>query len=325
MKDSTTTKTDIRPSKSRIKSSTLFVAGISVLCTLMWGSAFPCIKMGYELFRIDAEDIPSKLIFAGARFLLAGIIVLVIGIFKEKSKMKLHRSDILPVAALGFFQTYMQYLLLYIGLVRVSGTKSAVLTSVSAFGSVIISAFVFKSDKLTLKKLLGCVIGLTGIIIMNSGGDGLGGFVLLGDGLVILSNLSGAAGNVLSKRISAGRSPVQISAWQLIFGGGALMLTGIICGGKLIFYEQGCVWLLLYLAAMAGVAFMLWTMLLFHNDVSRVAVYNLLIPVFGAMWSAVFLSENIFTVTNILSLLLVCSGIFIVNFKKRKKTQTGGA
>ena len=318
-------KTDSRPQTSSIKSNTFFVAGISLLCTIMWGSAFPCIKIGYELFRIDADDIPSKLIFAGARFLLAGLIVLVIGIIKEKSKMKLHRRDILPIAALGFFQTYMQYLLLYIGLVRVSGTKSAVLTSVSTFGSVIISALVFKSDKLTQKKMLGCVIGLTGIIIMNSGGDGLGGFLLLGDGLVILSNLSGAAGNVLSKKISTGRTPVQISAWQLILGGSSLILTGIVCGGRLVFYEQGCIWLLLYLAAMAGVAFMLWTMLLFHNDVSRVAVYNLLIPVFGAMWSAIFLSENIFTVTNILALALVCSGIFIVNFKRRKKTQTGGS
>ncbi len=315
MKDSTMNKAK----RKSIKSSPLFVAGISLLCTLMWGSAFPCIKIGYEIFRIEAGDIPSKLIFAGARFLLAGLIVLVIGIFKEGSTMKLHRRDILPITVLGFCQTYLQYLFLYIGLVQVSGTKSAVLTSVSTFGSVILSALVFKSDSLTLKKLLGCVIGLTGIIIMNSGGDGLGGFLLTGDGLVILSNLSGAAGNVLSKKISSGRSPVQISAWQLIFGGSALTLTGIISGGRLIFYEPGCIWLLIYLAAMAGIAFMLWTMLLFHNDVSRVAVYNLLIPVFGAMWSAIFLGENIFTLTNIISLLFVCSGIFIAQSLRRRQ------
>ena len=77
--------------------------------------------------------------------------------------------------------------------------------------------------------------------------------------------------------------------------------------------------MLLYLAAMAGIAFMLWTMLLFHNDVSRVAVYNLLIPVFGAMWSGIFLGENIFTLINILSLVLVSSGIFIVNISVSKK------
>ncbi len=297
-----------------IKTNPVFVIAVSVFCTLLWGSAFPCIKIGYELFNIRSDDIPTKLIFAGARFFLAGIIVLCTGLIIDRKAMKINRRDLLPIGILGFFQTFLQYFLLYIGLVNVSGTKSAILTSVSAFGSVILSAAVFKSDKLTLKKLIGCAIGLTGIILMNTGGDSLGGFLLLGDGLVILSNLSGAAGNVISKKISGGRSPVQLSAWQLIFGGSALIFAGTLSGGRLVFSGAGSVFMLLYLAAMAGIAFMLWTMLLFHNSVSKVAVFNLLIPVFGTMWSALFLGENIFTLTNMLSLLLVCSGIFVVNF-----------
>ena len=297
----------------KMKTAPLFVGAAAVFCTLLWGSAFPCIKIGYELFGISAGDIPSKLIFAGARFFLAGLIVLSCGLFADRRSMKLTRRDILPVGTLGFFQTFLQYLLLYIGLVSVSGTRSSILTSVSAFGSVILSALFFKSDGLTPPKLIGCAAGAAGIIYMNIGADG-GGFSLAGDGLVILSNLSGAAGNVISKKIARGRSPVQLSAWQLIFGGGSLLLSGMITGGRLIPGGAGAVLLLLYLAAMAGIAFMIWTMLLFHNSVSRVAVYTLLIPVFGTMWSAIFLGESIFTLTNLISLLLVCSGIFIVNY-----------
>lgn len=304
---------------SKIKTAPLFVGAAAVFCTLLWGSAFPCIKTGYKLFSIAAEDIPSKLIFAGARFLLAGLIVLVCGLFIDRRAMKLRRQDIVPVGILGFFQTFLQYLLLYIGLVNISGTRASILTSVSAFGSVILSAIVFKSDKLTARKLIGCAAGFAGILFMNIGSDSAGGFSFLGDGLVIMSNLSGAAGNIISKKISDGRSPVQLSAWQLIFGGSALVITGAATGGRLLFSGAGSVFLLLYLAAMAGIAFMIWTMLLFHNSVSRVAVYNLLIPVFGAMWSAVFLGENIFTLTNIISLLLVCSGIFIVNYSSGRK------
>ena len=298
----------------KIKTAPLFVGAVAVFCTLLWGSAFPCIKIGYELFGIIPNDIPSKLIFAGARFLLAGLIVLLCGLFINKGAMKLKRGDILPVGTLGFFQTFLQYLLLYTGLVNISGTRSSILTSVSAFGSVILSAIVFRADRLTAQKLIGCAAGLAGILYMNIGADSSAGFTLAGDGLVILSNLSGAAGNVISKKLSKGRSPVQLSAWQLIFGGSALVISGAVTGGRLNFNGAASVFLLLYLAAMAGIAFMLWTMLLFHNSVSRVAVYNLLIPVFGAMWSAVFLGENIFTLTNLVSLLLVCLGIFIVNY-----------
>lgn len=305
-----------RYGKSLLTNS-IFVAAVAVFCTILWGTAFPCIKIGYRLFQIESGDIPSTLIFAGARFALAGVIVLTIGLVISPEKMLLRKKDILPVSVLGLFQTFLQYLLLYIGLVSVSGTKSSLLTSVSAFGSVILSAVFFKSDRLTVKKLIGCIVGIAGIVVINIGGE-LGGFTLLGDGLVILSNLSGAAGNIISKKIAGGRSPVQLAAWQLILGGSALIITGLCLGGRLVFYEASCYFMLLYLAAMAGVAFMLWTMLIFHNDVSRVAVYNLLIPVFGTMWSGIFLGENIFTVINLLSLLLVCAGIFLVNVRSKK-------
>ncbi len=306
--------------KQKLMTNMGFVSAVAVFCTILWGTAFPGIKIGYELFQIDGADIPSKLIFAGGRFLLAGIIVLTIGLFtKDRKKLRLRKKDILPIAVLGLFQTFLQYLLLYIGIVNVTGTKSSILTSVSAFGSVILSAIFFKSDRLTLKAIVGCVIGIVGIVVMNLNGDGLAGFTLMGDGLVILSNLSGAMGNVVSKKIAADRSPIQLSGWQLTFGGSTLILVGLLLGGKLIFHNAQCIWILLYLAAMAGTAFMLWTMLLFYNKVSRIAVFNLLIPVFGTMWSGIFLNENIFTVENMLSLLLVCSGIFIVNFKIQRK------
>ncbi len=304
--------------KQKLLTHPLFVAAVAVGCTLLWGTAFPCIKIGYQLFHIGSGDIPSTLIFAGARFSLAGVIVLLIGLCISPRKMRLHKRDLLPVTLLALLQTYLQYLLLYIGLVRVSGTKSSLLTSVAAFGSVVLSAVCFRSDRMTIRKIVGCLVGISGIVVINLGGD-LGGFSLLGDGLVILSNLSGAAGNIVSKKFASGRSPVQLAGWQLLVGGSALIVTGFSCGGRLVFYDLSCVLMLLYLAAMAGIAFMLWTMLLFHNEVSRVAVFNLLIPVFGTMWSGLFLKENIFTLVNLLSLLLVCGGIFLVNIPFKTK------
>lgn len=303
---------------NKIHSNIFFVSAVAVFCTLLWGTAFPCIKIGYGLFHIGSGDIPSTLIFAGLRFALAGVIVLFIGMFISPENMILKKKDVLPVSALGFFQTFLQYLLLYIGIVSVSGTKTSILNSVTAFASVLLSALFFKNDKLNYKKIAGCVVGITGIIVMNIGTE-LGEFTLAGDGLIILSNLSGASGNIISKKISSDRHPVQVSGWQLFMGGSTLILVGIMSGGRLIFYDMNCVWILLYLSAMAGVALMLWTMLLFHNDVSRIAVFNLLIPVFGTMWSGLFLGENIFTTENIVSLLLVCSGIFLVNFNLYKK------
>lgn len=309
-----------RGRSSGLMARTGAMAAIAVFCTLLWGTAFPMIKIGYELFEIAPDDVPTKLIFAGLRFFLAGLLVMVIGYFTSGRKlMTIGKRDIVPVAILGLFQTFLQYLLLYIGLTYITGTKSALLTSVSTFASVLLSAVFFRSDRITARKIIGCCLGVLGIIVMNLDAGGLAGFTLIGDGLVILSNICGAAGNVISKGISKGRRPEQLAAWQLILGGSSLIIVGIILGGSLPLGNPGGILVLLYLAAMAGIAFMLWTMLLFRHPVSRVAVFNLLIPVFGTMWSGLFLGESIFTLTNISSLALVCIGIFAVNSEKKNK------
>ncbi len=41
---------------------------LALLSCLLWGSAFPSIKIGYELFSIGVDDTFEKIIFAGFRF-----------------------------------------------------------------------------------------------------------------------------------------------------------------------------------------------------------------------------------------------------------------
>lgn len=56
----------------------------ATLCCLLWGSSYPAIKSGYELFHIAADDIPSKLVFAGYRFLFAGALLLLFALAQRK-------------------------------------------------------------------------------------------------------------------------------------------------------------------------------------------------------------------------------------------------
>lgn len=293
---------------------------IAILCTALWGTAFPFVKIGYEQFHIATNDIATKLIFAGFRFALAGAIVLIIGLCINPKAMKPTKKDFLPIGAISFFQTICQYLFFYIGIGFISGTKSALFTSASTFAVVLISPMIFKFDKITVQKLCGCIIGMAGIFMVNLNGDILN-FTLYGDGLVILSNLCGAAGNITSKKLGQDKNPIMLTGWQLLFGGCVLLTVGFICGGKLYTEDIMGIVNLIYLAAMAGTAFMLWTTLLLHNNVSNVCVYNLLTPVFGTIWSGLFLEERL-TAINLISLVLVSGGIFLVNFTPKKRLET---
>ena len=56
---------------------TWVVAALASVCCMLWGSAIPVIKTGYRLLSLDSADTASQIVFAGIRFTLAGVLVLV--------------------------------------------------------------------------------------------------------------------------------------------------------------------------------------------------------------------------------------------------------
>ena len=103
-----------------------------------------------------------------------------------------------------------------------------------------------------------------------------------------------------------------MTGYQLALGGVVLWALGLGFGGKVrtLNLESGA--LLAYLAALSAVAFALWGVLLKYNKVSKVTVYNFLIPIFGAALSAIFLGESLWAWKNLAALALVSLGIWWV-------------
>ena len=89
------------------------VCAVALLCCLLWGSAFPSIKIGYRLFEIAESDSMSQLLFAGYRFSLAGIMVIVIGSFMSGRILCPKCSSWSMVIRLGAVQTIFQYVFFY--------------------------------------------------------------------------------------------------------------------------------------------------------------------------------------------------------------------
>lgn len=95
--------------KQNIFTRPVFIVLCAVVVTALWGSATPAIKVGYEMFHIEAGDIPTKMLFAGVRFTLAGIMVLLIG-FLTRRPMIPKKEDWVPVTVLGGLQTTLSYI-----------------------------------------------------------------------------------------------------------------------------------------------------------------------------------------------------------------------
>lgn len=290
---------------------------VATLCCLLWGSAYPAIKNGYALFNIAADDIPSKLVFAGYRFILAGLVLLVIAALGKKS-LRLDRRMLGQVSLLGLTQTSLQYVFFYIGLAYATGVKSSIMNATGTFFSVLLAHWIYKNDRLSVNKALGCIVGFAGVMVVNFS-DGLLSFefTLLGEGFIVIAALVLSAASIYGKRLSQRMDAVVLTGYQLAIGGLALLLIGFATGGTLTGFTVKSTALMAYLVVLSSAAFSLWTLLLKYNRVSMVTVFNFMIPVFGTLLSALFLDERFWELKNGIALALVCFGIWRVTLEEK--------
>lgn len=297
----------------------------AMVCCFLWGSATPAIKIGYQIFQIDGGDTSSIILFAGIRFLLAGLLVVMFQSLLRRRFLKPEREALPSIFALSMAQTVVQYLLFYVGLAHTSGVHGTILSGTGGFFSILMASLLFRYEKLTGAKVLGCVAGFGGIVIMNlSGmaGESLFQVSLLGEGFVLFSQMSYALSSILVKRFSSRFDVVMLSGWQFVLGGSIMILVGLLTGGRVGLPTQAWGWvLMLYMGLISAVAYSLWGVLLQYNPVSSVTIYTFLTPVFGVLLSAAFLgeAEQAFSLRTLAALVLVCVGIFAVN-RRQKET-----
>lgn len=291
----------------------------ATLCCLLWGSSYPAIKSGYELFQIATDDIPSKVVFAGYRFLFAGILLLMFALAQRKPIARLTPRQFGQLTLLGLTQTSIQYVFFYVGLAYTTGVKGSIMNATGTFFSVLLAHFIYQNDRLSYNKTIGCILGFAGVMLVNFNSGLMDfSFVWKGDGFVVLAAFILSAATLYGKRISQTVDPTVMTGWQLGIGGAVLVAGGYATGGTLEVHSMAAVAVLGYLTLLSSVAFALWSMLLKVNRVSMIAPFNFVIPVAGTVLSAIFLGENILDIKYAIALILVCSGIWWVN--KVKKT-----
>lgn len=293
---------------------------------MLWGSAYPAIKNGYALFAIVPTDIPSKMVFAGYRFFFAGLLLLLMALLTKREGLRPNWTSIKQYTLLGLTQTAVMYIFFYIGLAYTTGVKSSIMNATGTFFSVLLAHYIYHNDRLNMNKALGCLIGFAGVMAVNFSHDLLDfNFTLLGEGFVVIAAFIQSAATIYGKKLSQKVDSVVLTGYQLAIGGTALILVGFATGGELSGFTLKSTALMAYLVLLSSVSFALWTILLKYNRVGLVTVFNFLIPIFGAVLSAIFLGESILEWKNMLALVLVCGGIWLVTKEVPLKSATDQA
>ena len=261
------------------KGNTIFWA---IIACLLWSTAYAGIKLGLQY------DTPFH--FAGVRFIISGLMILPFTV-KPAVYIRMIMEHWKVVAWVTLLQTLINYSLFYHGLNLVPGALGAVIVGSQPLVTAVVASMMYKDDKLTRKKIVTIIFGISGVILISAGRQAFKfgtAIELLGVLMILVANIATATSNVVVSLRSKGINPFVLSSSSLFIGGVILYLVSIPIEGR----PQGSLpleyWLiLLWLSFMAAFAFSLWFKLLQRPGVkvSELNLWKFIIPVVGAILS----------------------------------------
>lgn len=293
-----------------------WVVTFALTAAIAWGWAYPLIKLGFGEFGITGEMTASKMLFAGIRFAISGLIVLAIARGKGKSFGVVRPRNWWYLLLFALLNTTFHYAFFYIGLSHSEGARAAILNSMGVFLVVLLACLFFKSDRLTAQKILGCVVGFAGILILNVGGGQSGQLTWMGDGMIILNALCSAFASLMTRGLRTRVDVFVGTGYSLSVGGALLIIPGLMLGGTLPRVTAVGLVILGLLIAISTLGFTLYNKLLSCNPVGKVAIFNSLIPVVGAVTSCLCLDESFYW-KYLWAAVLATAGIYIINRGKK--------
>lgn len=292
-----------------------WVVTFALTAAILWGWAYPLIKLGFGAFHITTDMTGSKMLFAGIRFFMSGLIILAVARASRRSFAVKTRLSWWYILLFALLNTTLHYAFFYFGLSHSAGSRAAILNSMSVFTLVILACVFFESDRLTVNKIVGCVMGFLGIMALNIDGGDSGGFTWLGDGMIVLNALCSAVAGLMTRGLGRRIDVFVGTGYGLAVGGALLIVPGLAMGGTLPVVSATGLLILAGLICISTIGFALYNKLLTCNPVGKVAIFNSLIPPVGAISSCLCLSEPFYW-KYVIAGALAAGGIYIINKNK---------
>ena len=273
------------------------------ILALIWASAFFNIKIATYSYG------PLSISFFRVFF---GALPVILICYLRKIKIEAFSKDWYWFAAIGIINLVIPFFLIAYGIQKVQSNLAAILMASTPLTAAILAHFFISNEKINLIKLIGILVGFSGIIFLFSDKILINENNFLSAFLILFGSCFYVVGGLLTLKIS-NKTNENVTASILIW---ATLILFPIC----IFIEQP--WnltprldstiSLIYLGVFStGIAWLLRFYILKNNGLVFQAQVAYLIPIFGVILGFLFLKEGI-TPKVILSLIAVILGIYLV-------------
>jgi len=288
-----------------------FVLIITIL-VVVWAFAFLFIKIGLEELSFVNLTI--------MRFLIVCLVLILILFFQKKRFSKLHKKDIVPIFLLGFFGVIVYHLGLNYGEQFISPAAASLIIATVPVQIIILST-IFLKEKIGLKKLIGIIIALCGVVVISIWGKA-GAFIhieyISAVLAVLIAAIMSALYTIAGKKLLTRYSALSLTTYVMLLG--SLGLTPFIRGSLLDQISKMSMtgWFaVIFLGVFSTVVgYGLWYIVLKIKSASEISIYLYAIPVLSTIISYFMFKEKI-TFMFILGGFLVIAGLIIVNIKTK--------
>jgi drug/metabolite transporter (DMT)-like permease len=254
---------------------------------------------------------------AGLRFSIATLAIFLWAKISQRSfTIKKGQAHQLLIISMLFT---VQLGLLYFGLNKTNASRGTLLINLQPFFVLFLAHRFIPGDQITKRKILGLFMGFTGMAMVFLGRKGITTDIQIGDFMILINAFIWACNTVYTKKIINAFDPFQIVLYPMIFSVPFFFLAGLLWDGTMIEYVNLNVLIaLLYQGLVtASFGFVAWNNMLQKYGAVSLHSFLFIMPVSGVLLGGLVLGEPI-TFNILLALVLIVSGILMVNLKTRK-------
>lgn len=288
------------------------------MLAFIWGSSYLFIRVGVEQLP------PFQLVFIRTAIAAIGLNIVV---YARGKRLPTDRRGIGDLLFLGIVNTVFPFALITWGETHIESGLASVLQGTTALFTLMIAHFTLPDERITLRKLVGLLIGFGGVVVLayRSTEGEMGGtepfWHLLGQMAILGSSFCYAMGGVYGRRAMQNRlDPIVVAAGAMTV---AAIITGIItygipalAGAAPVPFNQlapgvlGAVLTLGFFNTFA--AYLLFYSILAALGAGRTSMITYVLPVVGLLLGAIFLGEQLDS-RLLFGTILIIASIAVVN------------